>query len=54
MCIYIYIYIYIVTLYAFIYENVTKYKWNDGTFKISFYFDSYKSSTSVEDLQELK
>ena len=25
-------------IYAFIFENVRKYKWNDDTFKISLYF----------------
>ena len=40
-----YIYLYIVTLYAFLFANVTKYKRNDKTLKIQLYFDSYKSST---------
>ena len=30
---------YIITLYAFIFENVRKYKWNNETFKILLYFD---------------
>ena len=42
--IYIFIYVYTVTLYVFYFVNVTIYKLNDDTFKISLYFDFYKSS----------
>ena len=40
-------YIYLITLYASLFENVTKYKLNDETFKIWLYFDFYKSSTDL-------
>ena len=36
--IYVYTYIYI-TLYAFLSENVTKYKFNNKSLKILLYFD---------------
>ena len=38
LSIYIYTFIY-TTLHAFLFENVTKYKLNDETFKVKFYFD---------------
>ena len=34
-------YIYIITLYAFLFENLKKYKLNDETFKILLYFDFF-------------
>ena len=35
----------IITLYAFFFENVKKYKINEEIFEIQLYFDFYKSST---------
>ena len=37
----------IITLYAFFFENVKKYKIHDETFKIQLYFDFCTSSTKA-------
>ena len=37
-------------MYMYIYIYIYIYMYNNETFKISLYFDSYKSSESVEDL----
>ena len=37
--------IYIITLYGFLFGNITKYTLSNETFKILLYFDFYKSST---------